>query len=108
MHGRPQTFFQGRAKFSRVGQKHTFLVGQGWQGLPLVLPCGRPCLHSHVDIHASPIIASIIYLRVKNQAANQLPIHANKIIILIFLIMKATILDTPGIIQTSYVPYNVP
>jgi len=25
-HGRPQTFFQGRAKFSRGGQKHTICL----------------------------------------------------------------------------------
>jgi len=62
-HGRPQTFFQGRAKFSRGGgknilfalktpktynfplkksKKHTILAGQGGQGPPLALPCGRP------------------------------------------------------------------
>jgi len=53
MHGRPQTFFQGRAKFSGGGGqkttiglkkhlKNTILAGQGGQGPPLALPCGRP------------------------------------------------------------------
>ena len=65
-HWRPQNFFQGRAKFSRVGrgggskiillalkhqkryyfsqksQKHTILAGQGGARAPLALPCGRP------------------------------------------------------------------
>jgi hypothetical protein len=68
VHGRPQTFFQGKAKFSRGGktyyvfalktlktyyfplkksQKHTILAGQGeggGQGPPLALPCGHPCV----------------------------------------------------------------
>ncbi len=63
-HGRLQTFFQGRAKFSRGAKtyylpkkhlktyyfslkkvkKHTILAGQGGQGPPLALPCGRPCM----------------------------------------------------------------
>jgi len=75
-HGRPQTFFQGRAKFSRGGknilfalktpknilfaskksQKHTILAGQGGSRAPscpplrtpMALPCGRPwMLWSH-------------------------------------------------------------
>jgi len=66
-HGRPQTFFQGRAKFSRGGKTYYFLKNtlkryyfpqkksknilfwlarggdRGGQGPPLALPCGRPC-----------------------------------------------------------------
>ncbi len=65
-HGRPQTFFQGRAKFSRGwgaktyclpknALKHTIFFQKsrntycncrprgGGQMPPLILPCGRPC-----------------------------------------------------------------
>jgi len=43
-HGRPQTFFQGRAKFSRGGKNILFwsAKGGGGQVPPLALPCGRP------------------------------------------------------------------
>ncbi len=58
MHGRPQTFFQGRANFFQGGQEPTFglkttkkilfLAGLGRPGgqePPFALPCGRPWPH---------------------------------------------------------------
>jgi len=52
MHGRPQTFFQGRAKFSRGAKTYYFPLKKsknilfwptrGVKGPSLALPCGRP------------------------------------------------------------------
>jgi len=71
MHGRQETFFQGRAKFSRGGkniqfalkmprnipfsfkevEKHTILAGKGGGGQvpPNAFPCGRPWVFDFTD-----------------------------------------------------------
>ncbi len=59
-------------------------------------------LHAHAGIHTNPIILSpgrlcaLIFLISKVEESRQPTKNANKIILSIFLIMKATILDTHG------------